>query len=62
MASEAQKKAQREYSRRSRDKFKVYTLKLNKESDVDVIDKLASVDNMQGYIKNLIREDMNKAH
>lgn len=62
MASEAQKKAQREYSRRSRDKFKVFTLKLNKESDVDVIDKLASVDNMQGYIKNLIREDMKKTH
>lgn len=58
MTTEAQKKAVREYSRRSRDKFKVMTLKLNREADKDIIDKLASVDNMQGYIKELIRKDM----
>ena len=59
MASEAQKRAQRNYDRNNRDKFKVLTLKLNRETDADILEKLASVDNMQGYIKNLIRDDMN---
>lgn len=58
MTSESQKKAAREYSRRSREKFKVLTLKLNKESDKDILDKLASVDNMQGFIKGLIRNSL----
>lgn len=58
MKTEAQKRAQQKYDKASRDKFKVMTLKLNRESDKDVIEKLASVDNMQGYIKDLIRKDM----
>lgn len=32
-------------------------LKLNRKTDADIIDKLNSVDNKQGYIKRLIRED-----
>lgn len=32
-------------------------LKLNKKTDADIIEKLDSVDNKQGYIKRLIRED-----
>ena len=32
-------------------------LKLNKKTDADIISKLESVDNKQGYIKRLIRED-----
>ena len=35
-----------------------YGLKLNLETDSDIIGKLASVDNMQGYIKQLIRDDI----
>lgn len=58
MTTDAQKRAQQKYDKASRDKFKVMTLKLNRESDKDVIEKLASVDNMQGYIKDLIRKDM----
>ena len=34
-----------------------YRLKLNKKTDADIIEKLDSVDNKQGYIKQLIRED-----
>lgn len=34
-----------------------FRLKLNKKTDADVIEKLQSVDNKQGYIKRLIRED-----
>lgn len=60
MSSEAQKKAQQRYDKNSKGKFKVMTLKLNKETDSDVLEKLASVDNMQGYIKGLIRKDLNK--
>ena len=60
MATEAQKRAQKNYDRKSREKFKVLTLKLNKESDSDILAKLESTGNMQGYIKNLIRADINK--
>lgn len=37
-----------------------FHLKLNNKHDADVIDKLNSVDNKQGYIKQLIRDDINK--
>ena len=37
---------------------KYYSFKLNLENDSDVIDKLASVPSMQGYIKQLIRDDI----
>lgn len=36
----------------------VITMKLNKNTDADIIEKLESVDNKQGYIKRLIREDV----
>lgn len=36
------------------------TLKLNKATDADILSKLAAVDNKQGYIKNLIRQDITK--
>ena len=34
-------------------------IKLNKKNDEDIINKLDSVDNKQGYIKGLIRTDIN---
>lgn len=37
---------------------RTYGLKLNLENDADIIEKLASVPSMQGYIKQLIREDI----
>lgn len=36
-------------------------IKLNKNTDDDIIKLLNSVPNKQGYIKELIREDMKKA-
>lgn len=33
-------------------------LKLNKKTDADIIEKLESVDNRQGYLKRLIKEDI----
>ena len=35
-------------------------LKLNKKNDRDIIDQLNKVENKQGYIKCLIREDIKK--
>ena len=37
---------------------RTYGLKLNLETDKDIIAKLASVPSMQGYIKQLIRADI----
>ena len=41
-----------------------YSLRLNKKTDADVIERLEEVkatpDGMQGYIKRLIRKDINK--
>lgn len=34
--------------------------KLNKKTDADIIEHLQTVDNKQGYLKDLIRKDMNK--
>lgn len=33
-------------------------LKLNKKTDADILDRLNAVPNKQGYIKGLIRSDM----
>lgn len=55
--------AQSEAQRRAKDKYDAKTkkgiyLKLNVNTDADILEKLASVDNVQGYIKELIRKDM----
>lgn len=38
--------------------YKGVYLKLNKEDDVDVIERLQKQENKQGYIKGLIRDDI----
>lgn len=60
MASDAQRKAIAKYDQTHKDDFKRYNFRLHKEYDAAVIEKLASVDNMQGYIKRLILEDITK--
>lgn len=57
MASEAEKRAARKYDEAHTVQVK---MKLNKKTDADILDKLDSVPNKQGYIKGLIREDLNK--
>lgn len=39
---------------------RIFTLKLNYFTDTELIDKLLSVDNVQGYIKQLICADIEK--
>ena len=54
MATAAQLRAQAKYDRAN---TKQVILKLNKGTDADILARLASVDNVQGYIKRLIRSD-----
>jgi hypothetical protein len=58
MTTEAQKRAQKAYDEKNKGKFRNFCLKLNRETDKDIIEKLESVDSMQGYIKSLIRKDL----
>lgn len=60
MATQAQKEAQKRYDQASKDKFRMIHLKLNKESDADIIAALEASGNIQGYIKELIRNDQTK--
>lgn len=55
MASEAQLKAIKKYDRVN---TRQIILKLNKKTDKDILKHLDSLPNKQGYIKELIREDM----
>lgn len=56
MTSEAQKRAKEKYDRLNTTQIK---LKLNNNTDADILKKLENVPNKQGYIKNLIRQDIN---
>lgn len=55
MSSEAQRRASAKYDKANK---VTVTVKLNKKHDADIIEHLAKQENRQGYIKNLIREDM----
>lgn len=37
-----------------------YALKINRNTDADILDHLESMDNVQGYIKELIRDDLRR--
>ena len=56
-SSEAQRKASAKYDAANTVQFKI---KLNKNNDGDMIDYLKGLDNRQGHLKDLIREDMKK--
>ena len=55
MASESQRRAVAKYDAENTIQIK---LKLNLYTDRDIIDRLNEVDNKQGYIKDLIRSDI----
>lgn len=56
-ASKAQLEAQRRFDN-DPTKTKRYSLKFNMSTDADIISRLESVESKQGYIKELIRRDM----
>lgn len=51
--TEAQKKATAKYDRNN---TRIYSLKLNTNTDKEIIEVLDSTGNVQGFIKGLIRE------
>lgn len=57
METEAQKRARLKYEATHK---KGLYLKLNAVTDADIIEKLEQVESKQGYIKQLIRQDITK--
>lgn len=57
MATEAEKRAKIKYD--SANTAQIH-LKLNKKTDADILEKLGTVVNKQGYIKDLVRADIAK--
>lgn len=55
MESDAQKRAREKYDSRMTTQIK---MKLNNKTDADILAKLESVPSKQGYIKQLIRDDL----
>ena len=53
--TEAQARATRKYQKNN---TKMFTIRLNLNTDMDIINKLEQVENKQGYIKSLIRTDI----
>ena len=53
--TEAQRKASKKYNEKN---TKIYPIKVNLKTKKDIYDKLESVDNVNGYIKQLIRNDI----
>lgn len=60
MATEAALRAQKKYDQANKDKYKNVFVKVNRETEKDIVEKLESVDNIQGYIKGLIRADISE--
>lgn len=57
MATESQKAAQAKYNAKT---AKYYSMKLNRNTDRELIEYLEKQGSIQTYLKRLIREDMKK--
>ena len=55
--TEAQKRASAKYDKAN---TRVFTIKLNYKTDADLISRLESCKNIQGYIKDVLVKDMLK--
>ena len=58
MTSEAKKRATVKYDLANTVQLK---MKLNRKTDADILERLVEVGNKQGYIKGLIRADLEKS-
>ncbi len=58
MASDAKRKTNMEYDRKN---TKMVGMKLNRNTDADILAYLEQQPNIQGYLKQLIRQDIKKA-
>lgn len=57
LLTDAKRKTNMDYDRKN---TKLIGMKLNKNTDADILAFLAKQENIQGYLKALIREDMKK--
>lgn len=57
MTTEAAKAAKAKYDAKT---ARYFSLKLNRNTDKDIIDILEQQESIQAYLKRLIREDMSK--
>lgn len=57
MTSDAKRRANAKYDAENTVQ---YAIKLNRTTDAELIEKLGLVKNRQGYIKQLIREDLRR--
>ena len=57
LISDAKRKTNMAYDR---EHTKLIGMKLNLKTDADILEHLAKQENVQGYLKRLIREDMKK--
>ena len=55
--TDAKRKTNMDFDRKN---TKLVGMKLNKHTDADILDYLEKQENVQGYLKKLIREDINK--
>ena len=55
MVTEAQKKAVKRYNAVN---VKMISLKLNRKTDKDILEHMETIENKQGYLKQLIRSDI----
>ena len=58
MTTEAQKRASEKYDAEN---TRQIHMKLNLKTDSDILERLMEVGNIQGYIKDLIRNDIKRA-
>lgn len=59
MSSKAQREAVARYDATN---TKRYTVKVNRNTEADILAHLENTENVAGYIKALIREDMKRQH
>jgi len=57
MTTEAAKAAKAKYDAKT---ARYFSLKLNRNTDKDIIERLEKEPSIQGYLKQLIREDMKR--
>ena len=57
LITDAKRKTNMDYDRKN---TKLIGMKLNRKTDADILEHLATKDNIQGYLKELIRNDMMK--
>lgn len=59
MATAAQIKASNKYAKEN---TKTFLIKVNKKTETEILEKLESTENRNGYIKKLIYEDLQKSN